>query len=104
VSENAKVARHFVADRVRPPGGRDPGELKPGEGTVIRRGARLLAVSRDDDGRLQAVSAVCTHLGCVVAWNPAERSWDCPCHGSRYAADGRAIQGPTTKDLKKREL
>jgi glycine/D-amino acid oxidase-like deaminating enzyme/nitrite reductase/ring-hydroxylating ferredoxin subunit len=104
VSENAKVARHFVGDRVRPPGDRRPGELRPGEGTVIRRGARLVAVSRTEDGRLQAVSAVCTHLGCVVAWNPAERSWDCPCHGSRFGADGTVIQGPAVEDLPAREL
>jgi Rieske Fe-S protein len=63
-----------------------------------------VAVSRADDGRLQAVSAVCTHLGCVVAWNPAERSWDCPCHGSRFCADGRVIQGPAVEDLPARRL
>ena len=104
VSENAKVARHFVADRVRPPGALEPEALRPGVGTVIRRGARLLAVSRDDDGRLRAVSAVCTHLGCVVAWNPAERSWDCPCHGSRFGADGTVIQGPAVEDLAPRDV
>ena len=104
VSENANVARHFVADRIRPPGSREPAELKPGEGTVIRRGGRLLAVSRDDDGGLRAVSAVCTHLGCVVAWNPAERSWDCPCHGSRFRADGTVIQGPAVEDLPARDV
>jgi glycine/D-amino acid oxidase-like deaminating enzyme/nitrite reductase/ring-hydroxylating ferredoxin subunit len=104
VSENATVARHFLGDRVRPPGGREPGALRPGEGTVIRRGARFVAVSRADDGRLQAVSATCTHLGCVVAWNPAERSWDCPCHGSRFGAAGTVIQGPAVNDLEQRPI
>ena len=65
---------------------------------------RKTAVYRDDDGNVHALSPVCQHLYCLVHWNPAERSWDCPCHGSRYAADGRAIEGPTTKDLKRREL
>jgi Rieske Fe-S protein len=104
VSENAKVARHFFADRVRPPGQRPPEELRPGDGTVVRRGGGLVAVSRGDDGALTAVSAACTHLGCVVAWNPAERSWDCPCHGSRFGADGTVIQGPAVDDLERREL
>ena len=57
------------------------------------------AVSRDDDGALYAVSAICTHLGCVVRWNDAERSWDCPCHGSRFARDGSVLQGPATEPL-----
>jgi nitrite reductase/ring-hydroxylating ferredoxin subunit len=104
LSENAKVAGHLVAGHVRPPGQRAPDELKPGEGTVVRRGARLVAVSRGDDGALTAVSAICTHLGCVVAWNAAERSWDCPCHGSRFAPDGSVVQGPAVDDLKPREL
>jgi Rieske Fe-S protein len=103
VSENANVARHFVGDRLRPPGG-SLEALAPGEGTVVRRGARLVAVSRGDDGDLHAVSAVCTHLGCIVAWNPAERSWDCPCHGSRFTASGAVIQGPAVDDLERRQL
>ena len=103
VSENAHVARRFLGDRVSPPGG-DVEALRPGEGTVVRRGGRLVAVSRDDDGALRAVSAVCTHLRCIVAWNPAERSWDCPCHGSRFDADGVVIQGPAVDDLERRDL
>jgi glycine/D-amino acid oxidase-like deaminating enzyme/nitrite reductase/ring-hydroxylating ferredoxin subunit len=103
LSENLNVARHFVADRIRPPGGKIDA-LREGEGTVTRRGARLVAVSRDDDGNLQAVSAICTHLGCVVAWNSAERSWDCPCHGSRFSASGTVIQGPAVADLEPRDF
>jgi glycine/D-amino acid oxidase-like deaminating enzyme/nitrite reductase/ring-hydroxylating ferredoxin subunit len=103
VTENAKVAGHFVADRVSPPGPRAPEELQPGEGAVVRRGGQLVAISRGDDGTLSAVSAACTHLGCIVAWNPAERSWDCPCHGSRFGADGKVIQGPAIDELAPRE-
>ena len=58
-----------------------------------------VAVSRDEDSTVHAVSAVCTHLGCIVRWNTAERSWDCPCHGSRFARDGSVLQGPATKPL-----
>jgi Rieske Fe-S protein len=70
-----------------------------GEGRVIDMGIDNVAVYRDDDGVLHAVSAVCTHLQCIVAWNSAERSWDCPCHGSRFDASGRVIQGPARSDL-----
>ncbi len=68
-----------------------------------RVAADLPAVHRDERGELHAVSAVCTHLACLVSWNPAERSWDCPCHGSRYAADGTVIQGPAVTDLAGRD-
>ena len=55
-------------------------------------------------GRLHVVSGGCTHFGCLVAWNAAERTWDCPCHGSRYSYDGQVIQGPAVKNLPAREL
>lgn len=100
--ENAKVARHFVGDRFSR--GSDVEALKPGEGTVVRAGRRHVAVSRADDGTLHAVSAACTHLGCLVAWNTAERSWDCPCHGSRFTPEGSVIQGPAVDDLEPRSL
>ena len=60
--------------------------------------ARLLIVD-DEEGVLHAVSPVCTHLGCLVAFNIAERTWDCPCHGSRFDVDGRVIEGPALQDL-----
>jgi Rieske Fe-S protein len=58
------------------------------------------AAFRDDDGHLHAVSPVCTHLGCIVAFNSAERTWDCPCHGSRFTVDGKVVEGPAVADLK----
>jgi glycine/D-amino acid oxidase-like deaminating enzyme/nitrite reductase/ring-hydroxylating ferredoxin subunit len=104
LKENASAGLRFFADRLSR-ADRDSAEsLKPGEGALIRIRGRKTAVYRDDQGKLHAMSPVCRHLYCLVDWNPAERSWDCPCHGSRYAADGTAIQGPTTKDLKRRDL
>ena len=103
--ENAFVAWRFAADRVRPRDGLDEIErLAPGDGTIARVGAGQYAVARDDDGRLHVRSARCTHLGCIVGWNGADRAWECPCHGSRFAADGTVVQGPATADLPPRVL
>jgi glycine/D-amino acid oxidase-like deaminating enzyme/nitrite reductase/ring-hydroxylating ferredoxin subunit len=97
LAENLDVARRFVADRVRV--GTDADEVRPGEGTVVRRGARLVAVHRDPEGRVTERSAICPHLGCVVNWNTTEGSWDCPCHGSRFSVDGRVLDGPAVEGL-----
>ncbi len=97
--ENAKVGAHFVLDRVPRRGSVDA--LGPGEGTVISSGPRQVAVYRDDSRKLHRMSAVCTHLGCIVAWNSGDRTWDCPCHGSRFSAEGTVVNGPAIKDLKK---
>ena len=104
LKENASAGFHFFADRLTRGDVGSVDELRPGEGALIRVKGRKTAVYRDDGGSLHALSPACQHLYCLVDWNPAERTWDCPCHGSRYAADGRAIEGPTTKDLKRREL
>jgi glycine/D-amino acid oxidase-like deaminating enzyme/nitrite reductase/ring-hydroxylating ferredoxin subunit len=102
-TENANVAFHFFADRVtrRAPDSADA--LAPGEGRVVSRHGRQIAVAKDGDGTIHAVSARCTHLGCIVAWNDAERSWDCPCHGSRFAVDGEVLQGPAVHSLERRD-
>ena len=63
-----------------------------------------MAVCRDDDGDRRAVDARCSHLGCLVQWNGAERSWDCPCHGSRFEVDGAVITGPAVRPLRRVEL
>jgi glycine/D-amino acid oxidase-like deaminating enzyme/nitrite reductase/ring-hydroxylating ferredoxin subunit len=78
-------------------------EIKPGTGAVVRRGLTKLAVYRDDSGTLHTRSAVCPHLGCIVRWNRAERTWDCPCHGSRFQATGEVMHGPSTADLGRTE-
>jgi Rieske Fe-S protein len=104
VSENVAAAKHFVADRVGLGGRDDVDALSPGEGTVVRIDGGPVAACRDDEGLLHAVSAVCTHLGCLVNFNPSERSWDCPCHGSRFDADGAVLEGPAVDDLAREEL
>lgn len=76
-------------------------EIKPGMGAVIRRGSSKLAISRDDKGNLHQCSAVCSHLGCIVSWNATERTWDCPCHGSRFTPDGKLLNGPALGPLDK---
>ena len=98
VKENANVAIRFFGDRVAKRG--DVDEIGPGEGRVVGSGLGQRAVYRDDDGALHELSARCTHLGCIVNWNTGERTWDCPCHGSRFAATGEVIEGPAVRPLR----
>ena len=98
--ENAKVGTWFFGDRLGSRNRRDRiNSLQGGQGIVAGIGARYFGIHRDDDGQLQAVSARCTHLGCLVDWNQADRTWECPCHGSQFAADGTLLQGPATEPL-----
>jgi glycine/D-amino acid oxidase-like deaminating enzyme/nitrite reductase/ring-hydroxylating ferredoxin subunit len=100
VAENAKVGSWFIGDRVRLRDSRDDIDaLQRGEGAVARIGGRHLAVHRDDEGELHALSARCTHLGCLVGWNRADQTWECPCHGSQFGAHGELLQGPATEPL-----
>ncbi|MFJ5966712.1 FAD-dependent oxidoreductase [Streptomyces sp. NPDC093060] len=104
LKHQAHVARHFVGDRLPPVTAPAPEDLAPGDGAVLRVGGHRCAVHRDDSGQLHAVSARCTHLGCLVAFNRAEQAWECPCHGSRFAPDGRILQGPAVRPLEQREI
>lgn len=104
--ELAKENLNFVSKYAEHVTGGDVGsgdEIPPGEGAVLRRGLGKVAAYRDPDGRLHEMSAVCTHLGCVVHWNSAEKSWDCPCHGSRFDRYGRVLSGPATRDLAEKD-
>jgi Rieske Fe-S protein len=73
--------------------------LARGEGKVLRVHGEVVAAYREPGGRVHAVSAICTHMGCQVAFNPRETSWDCPCHGSRFGLDGAVLDGPAAKPL-----
>ena len=97
-SENINVAAQY-SDYVTAGDIKSEDELKPGQGAVMRHGLSKIAVYRDENGAIHKRSAVCPHLGCVVAWNSTEKTWDCPCHGSKYRADGRVYQGPANSDL-----
>jgi glycine/D-amino acid oxidase-like deaminating enzyme/nitrite reductase/ring-hydroxylating ferredoxin subunit len=101
VKENADVALRFAGDRVAKRGSVD--SIEPGEGRVVGAGLGQRAVYRDEDGTPHALSARCTHLGCIVNWNSAERTWDCPCHGSRFGTRGEVIMGPAVRPLERRE-
>lgn len=101
ITENAHVPAHLAADRladrdVEPEGAES---IAPGCGKVVRMGGRKVAASRDETGALRVVSSVCTHLGCDVAWNREERTWDCPCHGSRFDTEGKVLNGPAHQPL-----
>jgi Rieske Fe-S protein len=74
-------------------------DISPGEGAIVRRGLEKLAVYKDESGAVHERLAACPHLGCIVQWNPGAQTWDCPCHGSRFDAHGRVINGPANRDL-----
>jgi glycine/D-amino acid oxidase-like deaminating enzyme/nitrite reductase/ring-hydroxylating ferredoxin subunit len=99
VRENVDVARRFLGDRFAPPRARTAETLGAGEAGIVDHEQRRMACYRDHDGSLHAVSPTCTHLGCEVTFNTAERTWDCPCHGSRFDIDGRVLEGPALTDL-----
>jgi glycine/D-amino acid oxidase-like deaminating enzyme/nitrite reductase/ring-hydroxylating ferredoxin subunit len=93
------VGGHLIGDRLKTLNPPDADTLAPGEGGIVKLDGDKVAAYRHEDGSLTAVSPVCRHIGCLVAFNTAERSWDCPCHGSRYTLDGKVIQGPSVHDL-----
>ena len=98
VEENVNVVAQY-ADLVTPGEVDGFDEIARGTGAVVRRGLSKLAVFRAEDGMLHVRSAICTHLGCVVGWNPVESSWDCPCHGSRFDVEGEVLNGPAISPL-----
>ena len=97
VSENANVAVNLIKGKLS----LEPDEitLKAGEGKVIQKDGLRMGVYKDDEGKLHIVDTTCTHMGCEVNWNSAEKSWDCPCHGSRFNVDGEVIEGPAVRNL-----
>lgn len=100
--ENARAGMRFVTDRVTDRGQRSVDDLARGEAGIVSAAGRKVAAFRDEDGSLQAVSTRCTHLGCQVRWNAAERTWDCPCHGSRFSVEGEVLNGPAVRPLPRR--
>lgn len=105
VREQATVAKEFTVGLVRGPAGHevDPETLRPGEGAVAKVEGHERAVSRAEDGTQHIVGARCTHLGCLVSYNAPEQTWECACHGSRFAQDGTVLSGPATRPLPRQE-
>jgi len=90
----SKLAKGHMASRDG-----SPEDLAPGQAAVMQVNKKKVAAYRDETGTLHTVSAVCTHLGCVVGWNATDRTWDCPCHGSRFSLSGQVVSGPAVKPL-----
>jgi glycine/D-amino acid oxidase-like deaminating enzyme/nitrite reductase/ring-hydroxylating ferredoxin subunit len=101
VKENVTVGFHLVKDYLKKEEAEQFSEVRTQEGKIMELEGKKCAVHRDANGNLHIVSAICTHMGCVVHWNFGEQSWDCPCHGSRFGIDGEVIEGPAIDGLKK---
>jgi Rieske Fe-S protein len=99
VKENVDYPYYLIRDRLVGAEARSVRSVRRGEGKIIERKGRKVAAYRDARGGLTLRSATCTHMGCLVAWNPAEGSWDCPCHGSRFTPFGEVISGPAEGPL-----
>lgn len=98
VRENANVAKQY-GDWMRPGEVASLDEIPLESGAIFRHHLHPVAVYRDGNNTLHAVSGTCTHLGCIVHWNAVEQSWDCPCHGSRFNPYGKVLHGPAVTDL-----
>jgi glycine/D-amino acid oxidase-like deaminating enzyme/nitrite reductase/ring-hydroxylating ferredoxin subunit len=98
LSENLNVARQY-GEWLTSGDVESLEDVPRDSGAVIRHGLAKVAVYRGDDGRVHEFSAVCPHLGCIVSWNEAEKTWDCPCHGSRFDCEGHVLNGPANRDL-----
>jgi glycine/D-amino acid oxidase-like deaminating enzyme/nitrite reductase/ring-hydroxylating ferredoxin subunit len=98
--ENKDYPYYMIKDRIARPEADSVRELKRGEGMVVGSRGKKVAAFRDHNGELHRLSPVCPHLGCHVRWNPAESTWDCPCHGSRFKATGEVISGPAEEALR----
>jgi glycine/D-amino acid oxidase-like deaminating enzyme/nitrite reductase/ring-hydroxylating ferredoxin subunit len=103
VTENLRTGARLVRGRLSRP---DPSlpDLTRGTGQVVEVGGESIAAYKDERAEIHALSAVCTHAGCIVDWNSAERTWDCPCHGSRFDRSGRVLQGPAVEELAARSV
>ncbi len=97
--ENKDYPYYLMQDRFRSPEGKSLRAVPRGEGKILQLGGKKLAVYRDKKGGVKKMSAVCTHMGCLVRWNQAEATWDCPCHGSRFDPKGKVLAGPAETPL-----
>jgi Rieske Fe-S protein len=101
LEHNKHAMGHFLEDHLAKPPTADVSDMDPGTAKVVQLEGDSVGIFRDEDGEYHVVSAVCTHMGCRVEWNDGERSWDCPCHGSRFDLDGSVLDTPAVEDLKR---
>lgn len=104
ITSSVKTVIKNYSEKLLPKKEDNPNDLKEGEGRIMTIKGKKLAMYKDEKGHICPLSAVCTHMGCIVKFNTAEKSWDCPCHGSRFNTDGTVIHGPAIKPLEKKEL
>ncbi len=102
LKENIDYPFYMIRDRFAGPEGRSLRALRRGQGKILQLNGEQVAASRDENGKVTLLSPICTHMGCVVDWNEAERTWDCPCHGSRFKPNGDVLSGPAESPLEKR--
>lgn len=102
--ENAAVGARWIAGHVLPASSGRAEDVLPGQAKVLRIGKETVGVFRDETGAAHAVSATCTHMSCPPAWNSVAKTWDCPCHGSRFDVDGRVLYGPAVENLVQRNV
>jgi Rieske Fe-S protein len=91
----------MVRDRVARAESDSVDDLKIGEGKIVKLDGKKVAAYRDESGKVNLHSPVCTHMKCIVHWNAADQTWDCPCHGSRFKATGEVFAGPAEAPLEK---
>lgn len=100
VKENVNVGKRFVLDRINGADDTKISDVPLGEGGIVEIEGHKVAVYRAEGGAVHLLEPECTHMGCIVHWNNAEKTWDCPCHGGRYTATGQVVEGPPPTDLK----
>jgi Rieske Fe-S protein len=103
LSQFAEATKGLVGDRIIPPHEK-ASDIAPREGAIIKIGNERVAAYRDREGVLHTLDPSCRHMGCIVSWNDAEKTWDCPCHGSRYYAEGGVLDSPAVYGLRKKEV
>jgi len=101
ITHNAEVAKDFAGKFFSREKLHELADIAPGEGRVVTYESKKIALHKDENGEIHAISPICTHLKCSVSWNGAEHTWDCPCHGARYSKDGEVLTGPASIDLEK---
>jgi len=99
VTENFNVAKELLSGKLESLDKVEDINLKPGEGKAVELSGKRVGAYRNEEGILYIVNTTCTHMGCELNWNPAERTWDCPCHGSRFSYEGKIIEGPAVNEL-----